>query len=188
MKKKLQFSISDPDTRILASLAQGLQGDYINPETDPWTGSPFAWIRTRPSRQRGKIGEQLLAGWCATHDLNVSRSPDSEADRIVENHRVEIKFSTVWANGSYLFQQIRNQNYDLLICLGISPFMAHAWILSKKEVTKKILGHSEYSQHRGRQGSDTYWLRVSPDEGHVVFSPQSGKLSAVYKKLAELRK
>ncbi|MGH9106362.1 MAG: hypothetical protein ACRDZX_11110 [Acidimicrobiales bacterium] len=57
--------ILDPDVQILAGVAAMIQSEYTEPVDDPWAGSPFAWIRNRPSRQRGAIGERLVAGWCA---------------------------------------------------------------------------------------------------------------------------
>ena len=57
--------ITDPDVLILASCAATLQSDYAE-EDKEWAGSPFAWIKTRPSRQIGVIGEKLVAGWLAT--------------------------------------------------------------------------------------------------------------------------
>lgn len=157
------------------------------PENKIWTVAPFLWVYEAPEAERQEICEQLIAGWCASRELNVARSPDSEADKIIEGHRVEIKFSTLWANGSYKFQQIRDQSYDYLICLGISPFSAHAWILTKKVILKSIIHHPEHSQHRGRQGSDTYWLQVLPNKRHPLFATQPGRLSFVYSVLARSR-
>ena len=34
----------------------------------------------------------------------------------------------------YKFQQLRDQNYEFAICLGISPFSAHCWVLPKAEI------------------------------------------------------
>lgn len=130
--------ISDPDVQILVALSQTLQKQYESGNSD-WYNSPFAWIKTRPSRQVGAIGENLIAGWLATRGFNVMRSGDTEADRIVEGKRVEIKFSTLWANGGYKFQQLRDQNYDLVICLGVSPFNAHSWVIPKQEVLTWII-------------------------------------------------
>ena len=48
--------ITDPEVQALASIAAILRSDYVKEgQDDPWAGSPFAWIRTRPSRQVGKI-------------------------------------------------------------------------------------------------------------------------------------
>jgi hypothetical protein len=93
----VQYQIRDPEVLMLATIAGTLKGDYVREgPDDPWAGSPFAWIRTRPSRQVGKIGEQLVAGWCAAKGLDVTRSSNSEADRVIAGRRVEIKFSTLW--------------------------------------------------------------------------------------------
>jgi len=98
---------------MLACIAGTLKSDYVlEGAADPWAGSPFAWIRTRPSRQVGKIGEQLVAGWCAAKGLDVVATGDAQADRVIAGRRVEIKFSTLWASGGYTFQQIRDQNCD----------------------------------------------------------------------------
>jgi len=151
--------IKDSETKILAAISETLKSEYVDPLENEWEGSPFAWILTRrSSRQRGKIGEQLIAGWCAARDLNVIRSPSSDADRIIEGRRVEIKFSTLWTGGNYVFQQIRDQEYDYLLCLGISPFAAHAWILKKSEIPFTKLKH----QHGGGRGKDTWWFSVNP--------------------------
>ena len=175
--------IEDHDVQILASLSPGLKDEYVRPEEDAWAGSPFAWILTRPSRQRGKIGEQLLAGWCAARDLNVLRSPNSDADRIIEGVRVEIKCSTRWKSGSYTFQQIRDQEYDYLICLGICPFDAHAWILRKDEIPFDKLKN----QHGGGRGRDTWWMSFRPDNPPEYLRNQSGRLAWVHQRLSSLR-
>jgi hypothetical protein len=118
----MQYKINDPEVLMLATIASTLRGDYVREgPDDPWAESPFAWIRTRPSRQVGKIGEQLVAGWCAAKRLDVTSSGDSEADRVIAGRRVEIKFSTLWKSGAYTFQQIRDQNYELRCASAFRP-------------------------------------------------------------------
>ena len=73
-------TVSDPDVLALASIAATLQAEYAGEEI-LWAGSPFAWIKTRPSRQVGTIGERLVAGWLAAKDFDVTKSPDSDAAR-----------------------------------------------------------------------------------------------------------
>lgn len=172
----------DAETRLLASIAEGIKTDYLKGDTDPWQDSPFAWIRSLPSRQRGKVGEQLIAGWCAAKGLDVTRSPDSEADRVIAGHRVEIKFSTLWESGIYKFQQFRQQNYDAAICLGISPFAAHCWVLSQNLLRRHVIGHTP--QHAGRSGSDTFWLTVDPQSPPVWLTGSGGTLADAYRILA----
>jgi hypothetical protein len=157
------MKIIHPEARILAGISQALEAEYLS-ENNEWEGSPFAWIKTRPSRQIGAIGEKLVAGWLAARGFNVARSPDSDADRIVEGKRVEIKFSTLWENGGYKFQQLRDQNYDFALCLGVSPFMAHGWVIPKPDIMRLWkVERLIKSQHGGQGGADTAWIPVNLD-------------------------
>ena len=168
--------IVDAEVAILAGIAGLLQSDYVRPEVEQrWSGSPFGWIRTASSRQRGKIGEQLVSGWCAAKGLEVKPSPDSEADTIIQGHRVEIKFSTLWENGSYTFQQLRDQNYAHVVCLGVSPFTAHCWAIPKATVLEQTK-----PQHRGRQGTDTQWFSVDPNQPPPWLSRFGGTLQQAF--------
>ena len=149
--------IRDPEVGLLAAIAGTLRDDYVkSAEADPWSDSPFKWIKTRPSRQVGKIGEQLVAGWCAAKGFDVTRSGDSEADRVIAGKRVEIKFSTLWKSGVFKFQQLRDQDYEYAICLGVSPFDAQCWAISKEILLQHVIGVTP--QHTGAAGSDTFWL------------------------------
>ena len=174
--------IADPEVREIAVYAQLIRADYDTDDPDPWQDSPFAWIKTRPSRQVGAIGEKLVAAWCAAKGFDVLRSPDSEADRIIEGHRIEVKFSTLWTNGGYKFQQVRDQNYDYLFCLGISPFDAHAWIIPKSVLLTHVIGHM--GQHTGATGTDTAWIGFTVGKEFEWMKPYGGSLAAVHTLIA----
>jgi hypothetical protein len=175
--------ILDPDVLILASLSTALKQDYIKEgAVDPWAGSPFAWIKTMRSRRIGKIGEQLVSGWCAAKGFDVIRSPDAEADRIIGGLRMEIKFSTLWESGTYTFQQLRNQRYDYAICLGLSPFSAHCWV-----IPKDVLLQNLRPQHGGAAGRDTRWLQnLNPQSPPGWLAPFGGTLADAYRVLTEI--
>ena len=87
--------ITDSDVQLLADRADALATNYVSGPDDPWEGSPFKWILSIPSRSKGAVGEALVDGWCAAKGFDVVRTGDSEADREIEGHRVEIKFSTL---------------------------------------------------------------------------------------------
>lgn len=143
------------------TIATELERDYVRAGTaNPWADSPFAWIKSRPSRQVGKIGEELVARWCEGLGLDVTAAADSQADRVIAGRRVEIKFSTLWASGTYTFQQLRDQDYAFAICLGVSPHDAHAWVISKAVLRERVIGHTP--QHTGKGGTDTFWFSVDP--------------------------
>lgn len=176
--------IRDPDVQMLASLSQTISTDYITDAPDPWEGSPFAWIRTRQSRQVGAIGEKLMAGWCAAKGCDVMRSNTTDYDRIVNGHRVEIKFSTLWTSGVYKFQQIRDQDYDHMMCIGISPWDASLWVLPKSVLLEKVIG--TMGQHTGASGTDTAWLSFPATEPLEWMKPYGGRLSAAWEVIESL--
>lgn len=155
----MDSSSRDPEFDLLLSIAATLKSDYIREgNTDPWIGSPFAWILSLTSRQKGAVGEQLIAGWCAAKGLDVTRSKNSDADRIIGGRKIEIKFSTLWQTGVYKFQQLRDQEYEYVICIGISPQRANCWVIPKEV----IMNHT-IPQHGGQRGSDTHWLAFPAD-------------------------
>ena len=173
----LRPEITDPDVQLLAGLATTLAPDYAAGPNDPWRGSPFKWILSLPSRTKGAVGEALVAGWAAAKGFDVLRNPDSEADRVVEGHRIEIKFSTLWKSGGFKFQQIRDQKYDYCFCLGISPFDAQAWLLPKAVLYTHVIGHM--GQHTGATGRDTSWLGFQAHEPYHWMSEHGDRLSDV---------
>lgn len=167
--------LTNPEVALLASLSSTMRLDYAADEA-AWSDSPFAWIRSRPSRQRGAIGERLLAGWLAARDYDVVKSPDSQADRIVNGHRVEFKFSTLWNTGTYKFQQLRDQKYAYAVCLGLSPHDAHCWFVAKTEIMKRWRAGEISSQHTGRGGTETAWLSVDPSSPPTWLRAHGGDL------------
>jgi len=116
--------VPDPEVAGLIEAANSLQAGYPDPDS-AWRDSSFAWIKARPSRQVGVIGERLVAAWLESKGLTVERSPDAECDRVIQGKRVD------------RFQQIREQNYNLVICLGLSPFDAHCWVIPKAQVLEQ---------------------------------------------------
>lgn len=166
----------------MAALAATVRADCAEDDL-AWEGSPFAWIRSRPSRARGAIGERIVAGWCAARGLDVVRAPDAECDRLVQGVRTEIKFSTLWRSGQYCFQQFRDQRYDVAVCLGLSPFDAHCWVLSKEQVLEHVMVHP---QHGGRAGRDTGWIHVTPGAVDGWLQGQGGRLRDAMARLRRL--
>ncbi|MEX2143302.1 MAG: hypothetical protein WD740_01795 [Anaerolineales bacterium] len=107
-----------PEFKLLADAADLIKNEFVIDKRN-WSGSPFEWILPLASGAKGKLGKRLVYQWCALQNLSVDRAPDSEADILVNGHRVEVKLSTLWASGIYKFQQLRDQNYEYAICLGV---------------------------------------------------------------------
>jgi hypothetical protein len=149
--------------------------------SEDWTGSPFAWIRTQPSRRVGKIGELLVELWLREKGFVIKPSKNPDFDRFVENIKLEIKFSTLWEGGFYKFQQIRDQEYGYIFCLGISPLEVHGWVILKDIALEKSEG-----QHTGKTAVDTKWLTIYPQSIPEWLKPHGGTLDLAEKVLRRL--
>jgi hypothetical protein len=151
--------MTSSDFDLLANAANFIKED-LKKENAAWEGSPFEWVLRLPPGSKGKLGKQLVLQWCALKELAVDKSPDSDADMLINGHRVEVKFSTLWEKGYYKFQQIRDQDYEYSICLGISPFDVHCWVISKIILKTHVIRH--LGQHTGSKGQETAWFPVNP--------------------------
>lgn len=95
--------------------------------------------------------------------------------------RVEIKFSTLWEQGNYVFQQLRDQDYELVILLGLSPTAAHVWITPKAEA----MAHS-LPQHGGAAGTDTRWISFRAANPPPWLEPYGGEIASAVEVLGQL--
>ena len=169
-----------------------------------WEGSPFQWVKggITPG-QKGKVGEDIVEKFLTHQGFCVLPCEGKGADRIVNGKKVEIKLSTLWEAtphnqaGSYRFQQIRNQDYDILLCLGISPHAAHAWVVCKSQINEGDLSTESKTegswgqfgpQHGGQGGGgNTWWLTLSnPPSAPFWLRPQGGDLAEMCKILRKM--
>lgn len=174
--------IQQADFDYFASIARYYRSEYEE-ISDSWEGSPFDWIVELTPPTKGALGKKMIASWCRAKGLTVEDSTGKSADILINGYRFAIKFSFLWSGGFYKFQQIRNQEYDHIMCLGLSPNSAHCWVMQKDYV----LAHS-VSQHGGSRGSDTNWFSVDPNNPQDWLRPYGGTLEAAYKILASLQK
>lgn len=180
----IQPQISDPEVRLLADIAKSLQSAYI-PDMEDWQGSPFRWMKQPiASRRVGTVFEQLVSEWCRQKGFSVSDAPNPQSDRIIGGLRAEIKGSTLWKGGKFRFQQIRDQEYDIAICLGIRPFDAQCWVIQKDILMQFPEGVG--IQHGGQAGTDTAWLTVDADNPPRWLRQWGGRLSEAHQVLRKL--
>ncbi|MGN8132574.1 hypothetical protein [Paenarthrobacter sp. 22069] len=163
------------DYELMASASQKLFGEVAR--SDAWSGSPFEWIRAVPSATKGRVGKVLVTEWARSVGLFVAGAPEGKGDRWINGHLVQIKMSTLWDAGFYKFQQIRDQDYAYCLCLGISPFQIHAWLLPKNVIKEHVIGHM--GQHTGAGASETAWLEVRPGVVHQWMSGYGDTLESV---------
>ena len=145
-------------TQRLAELWASVKNDYPESDYEVWKDSPFRDLKFEPSSSRkGAMAKRLVEKWCADRGFEVKPADAKSFDRRIQGYRFQIKFSTEWENGFYKFQQIRNEPYDYLFCLGVAPQAAHAWVVSKESA----FGNCE-GQHTGAEGTETRWFQCDP--------------------------
>ena len=187
LTKIVKSKVKTEEYRVLTEISAKLSLSYKDTgmlKRRLWDDSPFGWFKLDlESREKGAAAEQLVAEFLRQQGFTVSQSPDEEADLVVDGHRVEVKSSTLWKNGIYKFQQLRDQNYSILLCLGISPHEAHAWVTRKADI-----GWDEISgQHTGKDAKDTSWISFSPSQcPYTWLRPQNGDLGMVCEALRAL--
>ncbi len=137
----------------------GLLEDNYSDDLTAWVRSPFKWIRQLSAKKKGAAIEAMVRCWCDLHGFPVKKSPGSESDCSVGGVFVEIKGSTLWDSGVYQFNQIRPQDYDLLMLVGISPNEVHLWCPPKGEALKHVK-----PQHGGALGRDTFFLKFMAND------------------------
>ena len=169
----ISLAVDDPDLSKFIQITDKVSQEYAA-NLAGWSGSPFAWILTLPSRARGAAGEKIVDSWLTSNGFEVRRARQSGCDRIVSGKNVEIKFSTLWKAGSYTFQQLRDQDYESLFLLGISPNTVHAWFVPKAVAWERAI-----PQHGGAAGTDTKWLTFPADSPPTWLQEYGGSLSAV---------
>jgi hypothetical protein len=166
---------------VLVAISRDLEQKHIG-AIQLWQHSPFRWlVEGIPSRTIGKIGEELVLRFCKKYGIAVKKVGDSDADLLINNRRVEVKFSTLWRNGKYTFQQIRDQNYEFIVALGVSPNTAHCWVIPKDDAW-----NNADKQHGGQRGSDTRWIRIDPKNPPDWLKKYGGDLNSALKRLRGL--
>ena len=178
-------NIKDPEAQLLAEHSEALQEDYLDEETI-WEESPFGWIQQKPSSTKGAIGKRLISNYLSRKGFSIYDSPGHEADRVIAGKRAAIKTSYLWGGGEYRFQQIRDQDYDFVLCLGISPFDVHCWVIPKQVIIDKWDSGEIPSQHLGEEGRDTAWFAISPRTPPEWIKEWGGSLTEAVAKIIEI--
>ena len=177
---------TDPHFSKLLQIAESVERDYelrILPEM--WEDSPLAWLKlglTSPAR--GKAMRSILERWLVGAGFTVQPLKERAADFAISGRRVKVKASSLWKGGTYRFQQIKDQRYDLLICFGLSPTEAHCWVLTKTLLLEQVIGQG-YGQHTGASAVETAWLPVTPSHPQSWLLPRSGDLGEALEVLRE---
>jgi len=146
---------------------------WYQEDTSFWDGSEFEKLKVMSSRKKGAQAERLTAdimeglGCDVPRDRNGNNKKpysSSDFDLFIDGFRVEVKMSTAWDNtlNKFTWQQLRNQDYQRVIFVGINPNHLDMWWCTKEELRSFIFGRDKYRQHAGKNGGqELYWIHTS---------------------------
>ncbi|MBI5952422.1 MAG: hypothetical protein HY865_12260 [Chloroflexi bacterium] len=172
------------DFIMLAATANYLQNDLdknLEDDIDLWKNSPFEWTLKLPPARKGKLGGDLITSWLVSKGISIEKTKDATKTIVVNKHKVSLKFSTLWTNKIYKFQQIRSTGYDYVICFGISPFAAHCWVFEKNYALANAT-----KQHKGGAKSE-YWITINPSQPQEWTKGHGGSLDDAYQILRKIK-
>ena len=114
-----------------------------------WLTSPFLWLRMLGPSPTGAAGESIVKHWLSSKGfVPVDKRLNSGHDCVVQGLKIEIKVGTQWkGSGDFGWFQIRDQDYDVLLLVGIEPFAVSIYAPPKELAWE----HAE-QQQGGNQG------------------------------------
>lgn len=159
-------------------------------EEDIYRGSEFEWYRNLSSKRKGKVGELMVGDHFQKMGLNVHTSKEARSKKLVDksiklsdydlyienfNIKAEVKTSTIWGTtNTFKFQQIREQEYDIIIFQFIHPDEVKLFYCTKEDARTYIMIEGN-GQHGGGDAEETSWISVT-----------NGKVPAYMKPLNQL--
>jgi len=121
-----------------------------------------------PARSKGKIAREILIKWLSNEGIQLEREKGTNENLLINNRRYAVKYSSLWTNGIYQFQQIRAGGPSFVICFGISPFEVHCWVMPKE-----VAIENGSVQHKGSE----YWLKVDLKKDESWIREYGGSIS-----------
>ncbi len=173
----------DADFLLIGSLSRELERDYSPAEPDVWAGTVFEWISEAQSARKGAVGKKLVRRWAEQEGMDVTAKSDRGHDFCVDGVRMAVKLSLVWADGGFVFEQIRDQKYDVVSLLALEPTRVRLWI-----VPKEVLWEHATWQHKGAAGRDTKWLLFPATDPPAWLKSYGGQLARAKKALKQARR
>jgi hypothetical protein len=132
----------------LASILDDAIGD-IPPSI--WVGSPFEPLSKLASRQRGRVGEDLVRLTALNMGLDARKANNDDGDLWINGILVEVKLAMQCHNGGFIINQIRpNQNFNQVVILALRPSFAELYTVPKIFIERLSTG-----QHGGSTAAET---------------------------------
>ena len=173
----------------LSEFSTTLSAEYIDglptAEDLAWEDSPFNWIRAEASGTKGKIGRELACSILEGLDLTVELTGTCIS---ANGNSMRVKLSLEWGKGAFKFQQIRDEPFEYVFCLGLYPQSVYGWLAPREDLIVEGTWQERDGltpQHGGVTGTDTYWLSIDPASPPAWLSAYGGNITTFEAVLAD---
>jgi len=159
----------DPESAVMADFVLPAMLATQKAKADPWRGSRFAPLRSLKPIPKSNAGREMLAMWFAHHGVvaTVKKVAGNATLVLPDNRLAMVKVSTLWSEGLYRFQQIKDWDYEVALLLGISPQVIHLWLIPREEII---------TRSKPQHGLESRMLDVHPDKLPNWMSSYGGTL------------
>jgi len=133
--------------------------------TDPeWVGSRYEWVRALAPARRPPVGWAIISHWAQTVGIPVSGKWSH--GRVLAGLKTQLKLSTRWDDGDFVFQLPVSDEASVVLLLGIEPNGLSLW-----PVTPNIL-----AANASQTTNTTSWVRFPASTPPVWLSAQGSGL------------
>jgi hypothetical protein len=90
--------------------------------------SPFAWIVPLAPVSKGRAGLIMVTEMMRLNGYSVSKAKGIAQSVAANSGVVKVKLCLEWDAGTFVFEQIEDDNYAFLAMLGLRPHDAFLWL------------------------------------------------------------
>ena len=154
--------------------------DFLNdfPQDSAWKDSPFAWIRSLPPASKGVVGRAIASSLLQANGLTVYAR---RTQLRVNAQGILVRVALMWKEGILKFQNVREPNFDHVLCIGLCPNEALAWLIPKDEVWQNGTVRTDRAgitaQHKGADA----WLSITLNNIQPWLKQYGGTLDEMLK-------
>ena len=131
---------------------------------NPWEGSPFEKYYQTGAKQKGALGELIIASFLENEGMRIEKPKNQGHDRIINDWRIEIKFSCASKRNKdflFTFNHISFcKDWERIIFCGINGDLEAKIVWLSKEDIKKLLdeGILKHQQAGQENNLDDYCI------------------------------
>jgi hypothetical protein len=166
--KTLWYNIFIEMRNIMSLFTELNEKTVVDQYSEFWDGSTYEFVKQiSSSKGKGVYGEKAVGALLKDmFNFEILSRNTSDQDLVIKYKKkivsAEVKLSTAWGEkeDNFCFQQVRMQEYDVLIMIGFNPNDYKMYWCTKADLEANVFGRNNYRQHGGKKGDENvYWLR-----------------------------